>query len=111
MLLKKEILRRQLSEEAEKLAEELRQRKVDEAANKSMKTFQAAICGGGLHIFNKEVSNRTDCTRQQLLDKHDGFKEQFSHLCQHWEAEKQSWVYNQQQKLGEMLEETETVRN
>lgn len=55
MLLKKEILRRQLSEEAEKLAEELRQRKVDEAANKSMKTFQAAIWGGVAHVQQRSL--------------------------------------------------------
>lgn len=66
----------------------------------------------GLHIFNKEVSDRANYTRQQLLDKHEGFEEQFSHLCQHWEAEEQSWLYNQQQqKLGDMLEESETLRN
>lgn len=76
-----------------------------------MKTFHAEVWRG-LHIFNNEVSDGDDCMRQQLLDKHEGFEEQLPHHCQHQEAEEQSWLSNQQQqRLGETLQETETLRN
>lgn len=46
LTIREEIWRRQLSEEAEELTEEFRQRQVDEAATKSMKTFKAQVWGG-----------------------------------------------------------------
>lgn len=103
--IKEELFSRQLSEEAGEFAKELRPMKVDEGAAQSM-TFQERVWGV------KSLS-AADCTRQRLLDKHEGFIEQLSHLCQHWEPEELWWVYHQQQqkKLGEMLEETEKLRN
>lgn len=100
----KELFSRQFSKEAGKFAEELRERKVDEGATQSKK-----IC---TFITEKSCST-AECTRQQLLDKHEGFIEQISHLCQHWEAEEPQRVYHQQQqkKLWELLEEMEELRN
>lgn len=108
----KELFSRQFSKKAGKFAEELGQRKVDEGATQSKKTFQEKFWGGCTFITEKSCST-AECTRQKLLDKHEGFIEQISHLCQHREAEEPQRVYHhqQQKKLWEMLEETEKLRN